>query len=181
MSADTQLPRWEVFKQDAPGKAHAAVGSVHAAGAEHALLMARTVFARRPSAASMWLAPAAAVTTFTREQAAHAQTAPAEPSGAARRYLVFHKTSDRRSMVACEHVGEVTATSVADALRQALAMRGEAPLATWLVEAEALVESDAADADAWFGPAKEKRYKQQSEYAVPVRHHEARRAGEERA
>lgn len=174
MSPDAQLPRWEVFKQDDPGKPHAAVGSVHAADPQHALHMARTVFARRPSAHSMWLAPSWAVHQFSREQLAQ-PPAPASPSAAATRYLVFLKASDRRSMVACEHWGEVTAAGQAAAL--AMVEAAQAPLGVWLVEADAVIATDPADADSWFGPALDKRYRQQSEYAVRV----GRRTGKEPA
>jgi ring-1,2-phenylacetyl-CoA epoxidase subunit PaaB len=60
--------RWEVFKQDAPGKPHQAVGSVHGADAEHALLNARHVFGRRPSAVSVWVVPADRVFSRTAEE-----------------------------------------------------------------------------------------------------------------
>src|SRR5690606_10476173 len=66
--SDTQWPRWEVFKQDAPNRPHQAVGSVHATDPEHALVTARNVFARRPAAVSMWVAPADAIFSRTLEQ-----------------------------------------------------------------------------------------------------------------
>lgn len=178
---DTQLTRWQVFKQDSEKKAHAAVGSVHAADTEHALLMARTVFARRPAAVSMWIAPADAVTEYTREEctaaAASDDTDDAQAtSQPGRRFLLFYKTSDRRTMAAFEHVGEVEAPSPAAALRSALrlpASDGEPPLGAWVIAAEAVTSSDPHDAEPWFSPAQEKRYKQQSEYAVKVRRHAA--------
>jgi len=173
MTADGQLPRWEVFKQDSSTKAHAAVGSVHAADAEHALLMARSVFARRPSAVSMWLAPQWAVHQYTREQLAEGFAAPSEQLAVPARYLVFLKTSDRRSMAAYEHRGEVVASSTTAALRAAVP--DEPPLGVWLVEAAAVIATDTADAEPWFAPATEKRYKQQSEYAVSVKRHPAAR------
>lgn len=175
MTVDGQLPRWEVFKQDASSKAHAAVGSVHAADAEHALLMARSVFARRPSAVSLWLAPRWAVHEFTREQLAEALATPGTQLAAPMRYRVFIKSSDRRSMAAYEHRGEVVASGTSAALRAATP--DELPLGVWLVEDAAVIASAPADAEAWFAPASDKRYKQQSEYAVSVKHHPATREG----
>jgi len=175
MTADGQLPRWEVFKQDSSNKAHAAVGSVHAADAEHALLMARSVFARRPSAVSMWLAPQWAVHEYTREQLAEALAAPGQQLAAPAHYLVFLKTSDRRTMAAYEHRGEVIASGANDALRAAVP--AELPLGVWLVEATAVIATDPADAEPWFAPATDKRYKQQSEYAVSVKPQPAGREG----
>ena len=68
MTTDTQWPRWEVFKQDGPGKVHQAVGSVHATDADHALYTARSVFARRPSAVSLRAVRAADIHAVTLEE-----------------------------------------------------------------------------------------------------------------
>ncbi|MCX7601844.1 MAG: phenylacetic acid degradation protein, partial [Meiothermus sp.] len=70
---DTQWPRWEVFKQDTPSKPHQAVGSVHAADPQHALLTARNIFARRPQAVSMWVARADDIFSWTKEEIAEGQ------------------------------------------------------------------------------------------------------------
>ena len=64
---DTQWPRYEVFKQDKPGKPHEAVGSVHAPDAEMAMLNARNVFVRRPSAVSLWVVAADVIRTVALE------------------------------------------------------------------------------------------------------------------
>ncbi len=45
----TEWPRFEVIKQDTERSLPQMVGSVHAADPEHALLLARHVFVRRPS------------------------------------------------------------------------------------------------------------------------------------
>lgn len=114
---DTQWPRWEVFKQDTPSKPHQAVGSVHAVDPEHALLTARNVFARRPQAVSMWVARAEDVYAWTKEEILEGlATAKADPSlGTACRYLVFRKTSHKRSMTFVDHVGEVEARTPEEA------------------------------------------------------------------
>ncbi len=171
--SDSQWPRWEVLKQDSERKVHQAVGSVHAADAEHALLMARTVFARRPSAVSMWVAPAARIHTWTAQEiesraAEEAAVEPAgdEPSAASQRYFVVRKSTNRRSMTFGDLVGEVVAPSLETALAQALEEFADEPiLALWLVEADAVIRSDPEDSDPWFGPALDKTYKQQSVYS----------------
>jgi ring-1,2-phenylacetyl-CoA epoxidase subunit PaaB len=160
---DTQWPRWEVFKQDSPKKPHQAVGSVHAADPEHALLSARNVFARRPSAVSLWVARAEAILSLTREE--RERGGPTVPDAAhdPMPYLVFVKTSHKRSMTFTDHVGEVVADSPQGALEAALSRFPDA-LAWWLVPADALHRSDPEDAESWFDPAKDKTYKQQSAY-----------------
>src|SRR5690606_18250059 len=161
------LMRWEVFKQDGAGKPHQAVGSVHAADAEGALLNARHVFARRPSAVSLWVAPAAAIHSWTAEQLERhdlAQESPDDP-GKAAVYLIFVKTSNRRSMTFVEHVGEVRATGAAAALRAARQRQGGEPvLAWWLVPQAAVSATAPEDAESWFEPARDKTYKLQSSY-----------------
>lgn len=181
---DTQWPRWEVLKQDNERKQHQAVGSVHAADPEHALLMARTVFARRPSAISMWVAPVSAIASWTAEELerrasvagkaqAEQQSGPqaneheaAPTDGQPRRYLVVRKSSNRRSMTFGELVGEVEGANLDAALDAALERFSDEPvLALWLVDTEAVVRSDPEEADPWFGPALDKTYKQQSVYS----------------
>lgn len=168
---DTQWPRWEVLKKDNQRKPHQAVGSVHAADADHALLMARTVFARRPAAVSMWVAPAASIHAFTAqelEQLPELDEAKADEAeaGELSRYLVVVKSTNRRSMTFGDLKGEVQAGSVRSALAMALELAGDEPvLALWLIEAASVARSEPEDADPWFGPAQDKTYKQQSMYS----------------
>ena len=168
-AADTQWPRWEVLKKDSERKPHQAVGSVHAADPEHALLMARTVFARRPAAVSMWVAPVSRIHTFTAEELADLPAQGAEPDDAtapAQSYLVVVKSSNRRSMTFGDLKGEVEGGSVRQALDAALAAFSDEPvLALWLVEKDSVIRSDPELADPWFGPAQDKTYKQQSVYS----------------
>lgn len=164
--AGAQLPRWEVLKQDSERRPHQAVGSVHAVDAQHALLMARTVFARRPSAVSMWVLPAAKVHSWTAQQLQDGAPAPAEAQGASRHYYVVRKSSHRRSMTFGDLVGQVEGTTLAAARAAAIQRFSDQPiLALWLLEADAIHRSDPADADPWFGPALDKTYKQQSVYS----------------
>jgi ring-1,2-phenylacetyl-CoA epoxidase subunit PaaB len=188
-ASDTQWPRWEVFKQDGPSRPHQAVGSVHATDPEHALVTARNVFARRPAAVSMWVAPADAIFARTLEQleadpvAMGSDDRPAggageRAAGATRTYLVFRKSSHRRSMTFGDHVGQVEATGPEAALRAAIATFDDAPaLAWWLVEERLVARSDEGDVDTWFGSAIDKTYKQQSAYGTIVPKRAAARGG----
>lgn len=64
-TADSQWPLWEVFVQPSPGAPHEHCGSVHATDAEHALLNARDVYARRNEGVNLWVIPSAAITAST--------------------------------------------------------------------------------------------------------------------
>ena len=170
---DTQWPRWEVFKQDAPTKPHQAVGSVHAGDPEHALLSARNVFARRPNAVSLWVAPAAAIFSVTAEELStlHLPEASGETS-----YLIFCKTGHRRSMTFVEHLGAVKAEGPEAALSQALKTFDQPDATVWWVLSEAaVVRSSESDVDSWFAPARTKTYKQQSAYGLVGQHPSERR------
>lgn len=166
---DTQWPRFEVFKQDTPGKPHQAVGSVHAPDLEMALLMARDVFVRRPRCHSLWVTPADAIFSITQEeleaQPAWLTAPPAAAPAATETYLVFRKTSQRRAMTFVEHVGEVVAASPQAAVQQALTQFATAPTwVWWVVPAGAVAQSDAEDSASWFEPADDKTYRHQSAY-----------------
>ncbi|MBF6596335.1 MAG: phenylacetic acid degradation protein [Thermaceae bacterium] len=177
---DTQLPRWEVFKQDAPNKPHQAVGSVHAADPEHALLTARNVFARRPQAVSMWVVPEAEIFSVTKEELVKGRRPKAEGEKAINyqpstisKYLVFRKTTHKRSMTFVDYVGELGALSPQDALEQAQQKFTDAEaLAWWIVPASNVAKSDpdAQTVESWFGIAKDKTYKQQSSYGLVGTH-----------
>ncbi|MCA9969044.1 MAG: hypothetical protein KC425_02455 [Anaerolineales bacterium] len=167
--SDTQWPRYEVFKQDTPNKPHEAVGSVHAADAEMALLNARDVFGRRPKAVSMWVAPATAVFSLTAEEMAAnpAWHAPAGPAAAPQPFHLFAKTSQRRSMTFVSHVGSVTAVSAVSAVQQAIGagLAGEAEVFVWwAIPDAAITRSDPDAAASLFDPALDKTYRQQSHY-----------------
>ena len=174
---DTQLPRWEVFKQDTPNKPHQAVGSVHAADPQHALLTARNVFARRPLAVSMWVVRAEDVFSVTREEllAGGGWRVAKEPGSATRypppatRYSVFRKTTHKRSMTFVDYVGELEATSPKEALGLAQERFAEVEALTWwVVPTDKLTKSEESQqiVESWFAPAKEKTYKQQQFYGT---------------
>lgn len=171
---DTQWPRWEVFKQDSPNKPHQAVGSVHAADPQHALLTARNVFARRPQVVSMWVVRAEDIYSWTQEELAFGQLPEAKSNQAqGGPYLVFRKTSHKRSMTFVDYVGEVAARTPEEALAQARATFTDAPaLAWWIVPADKVYKSDPSPQtiESWFAPAKDKTYKQQQYYATVGSH-----------
>ncbi|WP_034386875.1 phenylacetic acid degradation protein [Deinococcus sp. YIM 77859] len=170
MTPDTQWPRWEVFKQDAPGKPYQAVGSVHAGDPEHALLTARNVFVRRPSAVSLWAVRAADILTATPEELA-AQPAVLDTPGEAGTYHLGLKRTHKRSMTFVDLVGTVEASGPGDALRQAREQHPEA--LAWLVFPEPAVvrtREDPGTLESWFAPARDKTYKQQQYYGVIGRH-----------
>jgi ring-1,2-phenylacetyl-CoA epoxidase subunit PaaB len=167
---DTQWPRFEVFKQNSPKKRHEAVGSVHAADAELALLSARNVFVRRPSAVSLWVAPASAIFTLTREEI---EAKPdwwlenEEMVGVERPFHIFTKTNQRRSMTFVQRVGQVNGRSNKQALHQAITSKqfdNDKVWVWWVLADEAIIRSKDDDIDSLFAPAKDKTYRQQSHY-----------------
>ncbi len=167
-TSDTQCPRWEVFKQDTPKKPHQAVGTVHAADPEHALLTARNVFARRPKAVSMWVVPARDIFSVTAEEL---EERPAilssEESGEPQTYLICRKTSHRPSLTFVDYVGELEASTPQAALKKAVeTFTDEDALVWWAFPKASVARSRDEDAESWFEPAKDKTYKQQSEYGM---------------
>ncbi|MDX2003777.1 MAG: phenylacetic acid degradation protein [Meiothermus sp.] len=187
---DTQLPRWEVFKQDTYSRPHQAVGSVHAADPAHALLTARNVFARRPLAVSMWVALAEDIHAWTKEEVegeefrAQGHKRPA-PDTRTRAFCVFRKTTHKRSMTFVDYVGELEASSPEEALELARGRFAEVEaLAWWVVPADKLVRSEAGEevVESWFAPARDKTYKQQQFYATVGSHvskHKAAKAADD--
>jgi ring-1,2-phenylacetyl-CoA epoxidase subunit PaaB len=62
--SDTETwPLWEVFVRANRGLSHVHVGSLHAPDPEMALRNARDVYTRRNEGVSIWVVPAAAITT----------------------------------------------------------------------------------------------------------------------
>jgi ring-1,2-phenylacetyl-CoA epoxidase subunit PaaB len=165
---ETQWPRFEVFKQDSPKKVHQAVGSVHAPDAEVALLSARNVFVRRPKAVSLWVAPAEAIFSMTAQELEHhpswqeeeiTEALPTQP------YLVFRKSSQRRTMTFVDHIGEVEAQSPKQALHLAIATFNDKPAwVWWIIPQSAISQSEPDVFESWFAPAWDKRYRHQSSY-----------------
>lgn len=162
---DTQWPRWEVFKKDSARKPHQAVGSVHAVDGEHALLNARNVFVRRPSAISLWVVPASAIFSLTQEERGSRPEWPNTRAVSIAPYELFAKKSHRRSMTFMDHIGQIGGVSPQDALRRGFdAFDLADTLAWWVFLTEAVVATDPDVVESWFAPAKEKTYKLQSQY-----------------
>jgi ring-1,2-phenylacetyl-CoA epoxidase subunit PaaB len=167
---DTQWPRYEVFKQDNPKKRHESVGTVHAPDAELALLNARDVFVRRPSAISVWVVPAAAIFAITAEEMEASPGWHDEPVAAdapQQTYHIFTKQSQRRSMTYVEHVGEVVAATAVQAIQQAMSNSNFTPgdvFVWWAVPETAVTRSEDNDIASMFAPAQDKTYRQQSYY-----------------
>jgi ring-1,2-phenylacetyl-CoA epoxidase subunit PaaB len=164
--------RWEVFKQDAPGKPHQAVGSIHAADPQHALVTARTVFVRRPNAISLWVAASSSILSVTLEELA-TFAFESEAHLEQQRFLVFRKTSNRRSMTFVEYAGALETQSPAQALRLALEQFADVPVLAWWIVPESAVnrtEDDHDTLESWFEPAKDKTYRQQSFYGTVGSH-----------
>ncbi len=185
--SDTQWPRWEVFKQDGPKRPHQAVGTVHAADAEHALLAARNVFVRRPHAVSLWVAPAERILTVTQELLRSDESLKLEvlegeaplktytevrgtevrDTASRGRYQVFCKTSYKPSLSFADYQGELEAESPQGALKRARqTFLVETPLAWMIVPEDAIARTHDEDVPSWFDPAKDKTYKQQSAYGA---------------
>jgi ring-1,2-phenylacetyl-CoA epoxidase subunit PaaA len=57
-----EWPLWEVFVRSKQGLEHKHCGSLHAADAQQALLMARDVYTRRQEGVSIWVVPSSAIT-----------------------------------------------------------------------------------------------------------------------
>lgn len=163
---DTQWPRWEVFKKDSARKAYQAVGSIHAVDGEHALLNARNVFVRRPSAVSLWVVRADDIFSLTREEMdADAGWMDGDDGGETAVFHICAKISHRRSMTFMDYAGEIEATSPQQALQLGLTQfELEDALAWWVFVETAVVSTEDDVVDAWFAPAKTKTYKQQSQY-----------------
>ena len=114
----TEWPRFEVIKQDTERSLPQMVGSVHATDPEHALLVARHVFVRRPSAYALFVAPAEAFFHVTQEALKDPKALDAFPPGKQlEAYWVFAKKSHRRSMVYGDLVGRFLAKSPGEAVK----------------------------------------------------------------
>ncbi len=174
---DTQWPRFEVFKQDAPNQPYQNVGTVHASDGEMALLNARDVYGRRPNCHSLWVAPERAILKVTAEELGNAQIQQkiAEArmlasSELLQNYYVFQKVSQKRTMTFVNYVGGVQAASPRQALALALDRFSQAEVwVWWICPAEVVAASEPGVEDSWFAPALEKVYRQQSYYGKVTR------------
>lgn len=166
-SADSQWARYEVFQQSRPEAPFANVGSVHAPDPEIALQNARDVFVRRPQTHRLWVVPATEILSRTAQEIARENwQATTEEGVPEKRYYVFRKTSQRRSMTFVSLSGEVRAVSAQEALRlgvQRFGHDGET-FVWWIVPAAAIVASRDEDVSSMFEPARDKSYRMPTEY-----------------
>lgn len=162
---DTQWPRWEVFKQDDAGQPHRSIGAIHAPDAEMALMNARDVHVRRPDCENLWVARADHIFSMTAEELTAWDTTLERDNARLETHLIFQKTSQRRAMTFVTYVGEVEAHSPQAALKLALDKYPSKDVFVWWVcPASAITRTEPGVEDSWFAPAREKTYKQQSEY-----------------
>lgn len=161
--SDTQWPRFMVFQQEAAGEPFVHNGTVHAPDIEMALLNARDVFARRPEATAMWVVPADAIFTQTREELTSGSPVD-QSTNRLIDYYVFVKVEQQAQ---CRQVGQVQAGSPQAAVKAAINKYGDKqPLWWWVFPKAAVVASLPGDAGPMFAPAREKTYKDQAEYPV---------------
>jgi len=159
----TEWPRFEVIKQDTERSLPQMVGSVHATDPEHALLVARHVFVRRPSAYALFVAPAEAFFHVSQEGFKDLK---AEEEGQEEPYWVFAKRSHRRSMVYGDLVGRFLAKGPQGAVLEALLQTPG--VAFWAVPERVVVGTEPKEEviESWFAPAKDKTYRLQSYYGL---------------
>jgi len=163
---DTQWPRYEVFKQDRPGKPHESVGTVHAVDAEMALQNGRDLFVRRPKCHSLWVVRADVIFSKTAQELAQDDDWLDETrTGSLQTYLVFQKQTERRGMTFTTHVGEVEATTPVDAMGRALeTFSSEEIFVWWVLPQTAVTCSEEADIPSMFIPPTEKKYRLPNQY-----------------
>lgn len=176
---DTQWPRYEVFKQDRPGKPHESVGTVHAVDAEMALQNGRDLFARRPKCHSLWVVRVDAIFAKTAQELARDDHWQVEAdSGPLQTFLVFQKLTERRGMTFTTHVGEVEATSAANALKKALQTDvDDEVFVWWVVPQTAVTSSEEADIASMFLAPTEKKYRMPNQYRTVFTMQKIKREG----
>ena len=167
---DTQLPRFMVFQQHEPGEAFVHNGTVHSADPEMALLTARDVFSRRPRAIRMWVVPAEAIYSMTREELQIEELQIADEDKRSRSmnphrdFHIFAKTHEQGQ---CEHFGTVQAESHEQAMKLAVdTYKDKDALWWWVFPAEAVHSTEEEDADSMFEPVLDKHYREQAQYPV---------------
>jgi ring-1,2-phenylacetyl-CoA epoxidase subunit PaaB len=172
--ADTQWARYQVFVQEKSGDPHQDAGSVHASDAEMALLNARDVFARRPECVSMWVVPAEAIYFKTAEEIQNLSSAQDELLN---NQLAIHTPQPAMPetyYVACKYkhtgtqalVGSVEAVSPLLAMEKAIEKyAGKSPaLVWWVFPARRVTQSDPAEVDHLYAPAKEKTFRMSTDF-----------------
>jgi len=163
----TQWARFQVFVQAKSGEPHQDVGSVHAPDAELALLNARDVFARRPECVSMWVVPASAIYAKTAEEIQNLSSAPDGKSE-------MQPATPETYYVACKYkqagtqimAGSVEAASPSLALVKAIEKNsgGMPALVWWVFPARLVTQSDPAEVDSLYAPARDKGFRMSTDF-----------------
>lgn len=170
----TQWARFHVFVQGKPGEPHQDSGSVHATDAEIALLNARDVFARRPECVSMWVIPADAIYSKTAEEIQDQSSAITGQPGdetaihmlqtaVPEAYYVAGKLKQTGTQMI---VGGVEAASPSLAMGKAIEMFSEdiPALVWWVFPASLVTQSDPAEVDSLYDPAKDKGFRLSTDF-----------------
>jgi ring-1,2-phenylacetyl-CoA epoxidase subunit PaaB len=168
---DSQLPRYEIFIVERPGRPPTYAGSVHASDDELALLNARDVFARRPDCHGLWAFRAESISSRTAEET----LSQAEETEPARRepYLVFGKLGHKGVHT---FLGAVEAAGPDEAVGRGRALYRQDVVLWWVAPERCRVASAAEDAGPMFEPAKGKPFRDQAFYPVETLMRQLRRA-----
>jgi ring-1,2-phenylacetyl-CoA epoxidase subunit PaaB len=164
MKTDTQWSRFQVFLQEAEGKPHLDVGSVHATEAELALLNARDVFARRPACTSMWVVPADTIFSKTAEELENWHPGDEGKNiGPSETYYIFNKEMISGTQTL---IGTIEAASPEIALARAInEFSGKRkPFAWWVVPQKSVTKSDPLDTPSFYDPATDKGFRMSTDF-----------------
>jgi ring-1,2-phenylacetyl-CoA epoxidase subunit PaaB len=172
---DNFLPVYVVFLQEAIGKPHQHVGSVHAVDSEMALMNARDVFVRRPTCVSLWVAREDRVFARTAEQLSDPGWKGMEPIAPQElaAYTIFQKRDHRGALT---YADQVEASSPSRALEAALTAQGEDQAAAWwVIPEEEIHKSDLEDRESFFEPAETKHFRQSTYFHTLTKKRELKR------
>ena len=157
-------PRWEAFVRQNGGLSHVYSESVHAPDAETALLNARDAYLRRVEGVSLWVAPAAAVSSWESDGPDPAPTDETADDSSLWEVFVRHRRG-----LAHVHAGSLNATGPGNAIARArkVYITREYGVSIWVVASSAIFAADPHDADALFEPFADKDYRYPTYYDIP--------------
>jgi ring-1,2-phenylacetyl-CoA epoxidase subunit PaaB len=165
---DSQWELYQVFEKERADLPHRNAGSVHAPDAEMALENARDVFVRRPNCLSLWLAPMSSIYSKTAQELERAEWDESGIESTEREtFLVFQKQGQTARETFVVHVGEVEASSPAEAMSAAVQrFRTDNVFVWWVIPERAVIRSEPSDPPSMFEPAHEKSYRNHLSYPV---------------
>jgi ring-1,2-phenylacetyl-CoA epoxidase subunit PaaB len=171
---DTQWARFQVFVQSMPDEPYQDYGSIHASDAEIALLNARDVFARRPECVSMWVVPVEAIYSKTAEEIQDLSNAPIEQTNDEPAVHMLQTAIPETYYIACKYkqtgtqtlVGSVEAAGPSQAMGKAIEKYSEElpALVWWVFPASLVTQSDPAEIDSLYSPAKDKGFRLSTDF-----------------